>query len=174
MTRCLPPRLSARWASALAACLLWLPPLQAAAQTRPIEGHENWKLGMTQAEALAAEPRAEPIDCDADDCLRYSDHRFASADITVSAHFTAADVLDVIVIDMAVKPGENLCRRLYAQLAAFYTAAHGQTAPISQDAWVWTSPQATLSLLTTCKANEAGNINILFQSTGAAGIPGRS
>jgi hypothetical protein len=58
MTRSLPPRLSARWASALAACLLWLPPLQAAAQTRPIEGHENWKLGMTQAEALAADPRA--------------------------------------------------------------------------------------------------------------------
>jgi hypothetical protein len=76
-------------------------------------------------------------------------------------------VLDVIVVEMAVKPGENLCRRLYAQFAAFYTSAHGQTAPISQDAWVWTSPRATLSLLTTCKAHEAGKISILFQSTGA-------
>lgn len=169
MTPRLAARHLARWASALAVSLLWLPPLQAAAQTRPIEGHENWKLGMTQAEARAAEPRADPIDCDEDDCLRYSDDRFASADITVSAHFTEADVLDVIVVDMAVKPGENLCRRLYAQLAAFYTAAHGQIAPINQDAWVWTSPRATLSLLTTCKANEAGKINILFQSTDAAG-----
>lgn len=160
-----------RWLCAPALCLLWLLPLQAAAQTRPIEGHENWKLGMTRAEALAAEPRAEPIACDEDDCLRYSDHRFASAEIAVSAHFTEADVLDVIVVEMAVKPGENLCRRLYAQLAAFYTSAHGQTAPISQDAWVWSSPQATLSLLTTCKANSAGNISILFQATGAAGTP---
>ena len=128
---------------------------------------------MTKAEAQAAEPRAEPFDCAEDDCLRYTDHRFATAEIAVSAHFTEADFLDVIVVDMAVKPGENLCRRLFAQLAAFYTSAHGVTSPISQDAWVWSSPQATLSLLTTCRANEAGNINILFQSNQAAGPPGK-
>lgn len=165
MTPCQALRPLARRAPVLAACLLWLLPLDAAAQTRPIEGHENWKLGMTQAEAQAAEPRARAIDCEGDACLRYRDHRFASADITVSAHFTAQDVLDVIVVDMAVEAGENLCRRLYAQLAAFYTAAHGQTAPISQDAWVWTSPAASLSLLTSCKAHEAGTINILFEAT---------
>lgn len=161
-----------RWICACTACLLWLAPLPAAGQTRPIEGHDNWKLGMTRAAAQAAEPRAEAFDCDGDDCLRYTDHRFASAEIAVSAHFTEADVLDVIVVEMAVKPGENLCRRLFAQLAAFYTSAHGVTAPVSQDAWVWTSPQATLSLLTSCKADEAGTINILFQASGAAADPG--
>jgi len=40
-------------------CLLWLAAAPALADTRPIEGHENWKLGMTLAEAEAAEPRAE-------------------------------------------------------------------------------------------------------------------
>ena len=172
MTRCLGPRRPLiQGAAALAVCLLWQLPLQAAGQARPIEGHENWKLGMTQAEAQAAEPRAEAIACAEDSCLRYTDHRFATAEIAVSAHFTEADVLDVIVVEMAVQPGENFCRRLFAQLAAFYTSAHGVTAPVSQDAWVWTSPQATLSLLTTCKTNTAGNINILFQSTEAAAAP---
>lgn len=150
--------------AAATACLLWLPAATAAAQdARPIEGHENWKLGMTLAEALAAEPRAEPRNCADSTCLHYADRRFPTADIVVSAHFTAAEILDVIVITMDVKPGDNRCQRVYAQLAAFYTAAHGETLPVSREAWVWSQPQANLSLLSECGKDEPGTINILFE-----------
>src|SRR3546814_8175778 len=37
-------------------------PIHAAAQGRPIEGHQNLRLGMSVAEAVAAEPRARPDD----------------------------------------------------------------------------------------------------------------
>lgn len=151
--------------AAVMACLLWLPTAPAAAQdVRPIEGHENWKLGMNLAEALAAEPRAERRSCADSTCLHYADRRFPTADIAVSAHFSAAEVLDIIVITMNVKPGDNRCRRVYAQLAAFYTAAHGETLPMSREAWVWSQPQATLSLLSQCGQGEQGTINILFES----------
>ena len=124
-----------RWLRGMAGwicCLLWLP-AAAAAQTRPIEGHENWKLGMTMAEALAAEPRAESHDCGEAVCLRYADRRFATAVIAVSGRFGAADALDVIIVTMAVKPGNNRCQQLSARLAAFYTAAHGETMPLSEE-----------------------------------------
>lgn len=157
--------------ASLVACLVFLTLAPAAAQdVRPIEGHENWKLGMSMAEALAAEPRAERRDCGDATCLHYADRRFASAEIAVSAHFdAAADALDVIVITMAVKPGDNRCQRLYAQLAAFYTAAHGETLPVSQDAWIWSQPEATLTLLNRCRSDEQKTINILFESLVAHG-----
>jgi len=154
--------LSLRKAAAVSVCLLWVFP--AAAQIRPIEGHENWKLGMSTAEALAAEPRAEQRDCDGATCLHYADRRFASAEIAVSARFNAADRLDVIIVTMAVKPGDNRCLRLAAQLAAFYTAAHGETLPLSGETWIWTSPEASLTLLKNCRIGEEGMINILFEA----------
>ena len=64
-------------------------------------------------------------------------------------------------------PGDNRCKRISAQLAAFYTAAHGETMPVSQEAWVWTTPKASLTLLNHCEAAAAGGegvINILFEA----------
>ncbi len=145
-------------------CLLGLAPAAALGETRPIEGHENWKLGMTLGEALAAEPRAERRDCDGTACLHYADQRFASAEIDVSARFNDAERLDLIVVTMAVQPGDNRCLRLAAQLAAFYTAAHGETLPLSSETWVWSSPQANLTLLRNCRIGQEGMINILFEA----------
>src|SRR3546814_17208268 len=52
-------------------------PIHAAAQGRPIEGHQNMRLGMSVAEAVAAEPRARPDDgCPSGRCLGYFDRRF--------------------------------------------------------------------------------------------------
>ena len=157
-------------AAALAVCLL--PAATAQAGTRPIEGHEKWKLGMTKAEALAAEPRAEPKDCPGGTCLHYADERFPTAAVDVSARFAEDDFLDVIVVVMKPQPGDNRCRRISAQLAAFYTAAHGETMPVSGEAWVWTDPKASLTLLNHCDEDGAGDgsaeptINILFEALG--------
>lgn len=147
-------------------CLLGLAPAAAFGETRPIEGHENWKLGMTLGEALAAEPRAERRDCDGATCLHYADQRFASAEIDVSARFDDAERLDLIVVTMAVQPGDNRCLRLATQLAAYYTAAHGQTLPLSGETWTWTSPQASLTLLRNCRIGREGRIDILFEAVG--------
>ena len=168
-------------AAALVFCLMGLPLAGAAAQTgaqtgtqtgpqtRPIEGHENWKLGMTLAEAQAAEPRARQSACAEATCLHYADQRFSSAQIGVSARFNDTDALDVIIVSMAVKPGDNRCKRLYVQLAAFYTAAHGETLPVSPESWAWNSPGASLTLLNDCAAGEGGMINILIEATAGAG-----
>ena len=156
--------------AAASLCLAWLSP--ALAEPRPIEGHENWKLGMSSAEALAAEPRAERRSCSGVTCLHYADERFSSsADIAVSARFDAADQLDVIIITMAVKPGDNRCLRLSAQLAAYYTASHGETLPLSGETWVWTSPEASLTLLRNCRIGQEGMINILFEATAGSAEP---
>ena len=171
MARC--PALAA---TALAACLLVQLPAEAAAQTRPIEGHENWKLGMTKADALAVEPRAEPKDCDGGTCLHYADERFPTAEVDVSARFAEDDFLDAIVVTMRPQPGNNRCRRIAAQLAAFYTSAHGETMPVSAVAWVWTQPEAALTLLNHCDgaadedAPEEPTINILFEALGRPGL----
>jgi hypothetical protein len=163
-------RRHARRAAALAICLCWLPLAAAAAPIRPIEGHENWKLGMTLAEALAAEPRAARHDCAEAACLHYADQRFASAEIAVSARFDDTDALDVIIVTMTVKPGDNRCKRLYGQLAAFYTSAHGETLPVSPETWIWSAPEASLTLLGNCAVGEGGVINILFEAVaGPAG-----
>jgi len=161
--------------AAAAACLLVLFSAPAGAQTRPIEGHESWKLGMTRAEALAAEPRAEPKDCDGGTCLHYADERFPTAAVDVSARFAADDFLDAIVVTMKPQPGDNRCRRIATQLAAFYTAAHGETLPVSAVTWVWTQPEAALTLLNHCDgagvggAPEEPTINILFEALGRPG-----
>lgn len=155
---------------AVAAALLAAGPGRA--DTRPIEGHENWKLGMTKAEALAAEPRAEPRDCEGGTCLHYADQRFPTAEVDVFARFAEDDFLDAIVVTMKPQPGDNLCRRIAAQLAAFYTAAHGETLPVSGVAWVWSGPEAALTLLNHCDGDPAGGgsgpgdpaINILFEA----------
>jgi len=157
----------ATMAALLAAGLGWSP--AAAQEVRPIEGHENWKLGMTLAEALAAEPRAARHACAESTCLHYADRRFPTAEVAVSAHFDAAETLDIIVITMDVKPGDNRCQRVYAQLAAFYTAAHGETLPVSREAWIWSQPQATLSLLSQCGEGQDETINILFESLTSQG-----
>jgi|GEM_PF-6751191 len=151
----------------------------AAAETRPIEGHESWKLGMTQAMAEAAEPRAAPRDCDGRTCLHYSDERFPTAAVEVSARFTEDGFLDTIVVTMKPQPGDNRCRRIAAQLAAFYTAAHGETLPLSGVAWMWSEPKASLTLLNHCDGDPSGDgsppeeptINILFE---ALQRPGRA
>ena len=159
--------LAAPLAAALAAALAGVP-WAAAAAPRPIEGHENWKLGMTKAEALTAEPRAVPKDCAGGSCLHYADDRFPTAEVDVSARFAEDDFLDVIVVVMKPQPGDNRCRRISAQLAAFYTAAHGETMPVSGEAWVWTDPKASLTLLNHCDdaGAEQGTINILFEALG--------
>jgi len=159
--------------AALAACVIGLAAAPALADTQPIEGHENWKLGMTLAEAEAAEPRAERRDCAGATCLLYADQRFPTAEVDVSARFDAAEMLDVIVVIMKPQPGGNRCKRISAQLAAFYTAAHGETMPISAEAWVWTTPEASLTLLNHCDGDESGAnegvINILFEDLGKPG-----
>lgn len=148
-----------------------LAPAAARAEVQPIKGHENWTLGMSRAEALAAEPRAAPHDCAGASCLHYADRRFAGAEIEVSARFNAADRLDVIIVTLDVAPGDNRCLRLATQLAAYYTAAHGETLPISGETWIWTSPQASLTLLRQCRIGQEGRISILFE---AAAPPGKS
>jgi hypothetical protein len=159
-------------AAIVGACLLaaCLPGGSTAAEPRPIEGHEKWKLGMTKDEAQAAEPRAEPKDCPGGTCLHYADERFPTADVDVSARFTEDGFLDVIVVVMKPQPGDNRCRRISAQLAAFYTASHGETMPVSGEAWVWTTPKASLTLLNHCDGDASGGgedtINILFEALG--------
>lgn len=132
-----------------------------------IEGHENWKLGMTRAQAEAAEPRAEARDCAGATCLQYADERFPTAQVDVSARFNEAGLMDVIVVIMKPEPGNNRCRRISAQLAAFYTARHGETMPVSAEAWIWSSPEASLTLLNHCGAASEPAINILFEAVGA-------
>jgi len=156
-------------AAALAGCLPWLAVPPAQADTRPIEGHENWKLGMTLGEAEAAEPRAERRDCAGATCLHYADERFATAKVDVSARFSDDEMLDVIVVIMKPQPGDNRCKRISAQLAAFYTAAHGETMPVSAEAWVWSTPEASLTLLNHCDSGPQGVINILFEDLGRPG-----
>ncbi|GAB4358692.1 MAG: hypothetical protein Kow00114_11100 [Kiloniellaceae bacterium] len=156
-------------AAALAGAVPALPGTAAANDIRPIEGHENWRLGMTLAEAEAAEPRAERRDCAGATCLQYADERFPTAAVDVSARFNGDQRLDVIVVIMKPQPGDNRCKRISAQLAAFYTAAHGETMPVSAEAWVWTDPRASLTLLNHCDSAEPGVINILFE---ALALPG--
>lgn len=156
-------------AAAVAGSLLAPLAAPAAADVRPIEGHANWKLGMTLAEAEAAEPRAERRDCAGATCLQYADERFPTAEVDVSARFNGDERLDVIVVIMKPQPGGNRCKRISAQLAAFYTAAHGQTMPVSAEAWIWSDPKASLTLLNHCESAEPGVINILFE---ALALPG--
>jgi hypothetical protein len=150
----------------------------AADAPRPIEGHGNWKLGMTKADALVAEPRAEPKACDGGTCLHYPDERFPTTEVDVSARFAEDDFLDAIVITMKPQPGGNRCRRIAAQLAAFYTAAHGEIMPASGVAWVWSEPRAALTLLNHCDGHpevsgggpEEPTINILFEALERPGL----
>src|SRR3546814_16130336 len=86
-------------------CLLSLP-IHAAAQGRPIEGHQNLRLGMSVAEAVAAEPRARPDrGCPSGRCLGSFDRRFLTSGYQVLADFGQHDSPQNIPPPRPLAPG---------------------------------------------------------------------
>src|SRR3546814_20072399 len=82
-------------------------PIHAAAQGRPIEGHQNLRLGMSVAEAVAAEPRARPDDgCPSGRCLGYFDRRFLTSGYQVLADFGQPDTQQSIALSILMAQGE--------------------------------------------------------------------
>ena len=118
-------------------CLLSLP-VSVAAQGRPIEGHQNLKLGMTVAEAIVAEPRAEPDNsCPPGTCLGYFDRRFLSTGYQVKADFGPDDRLRSIALSMLIAQGEAPCRRQLGSAAKDFTRAYGAPESVGGGVMTW-------------------------------------
>src|SRR3546814_19398119 len=85
-------------------------PIHATAQGRPIEGHQNLRLGMSVAEAVAAEPRARPDDgCPSGRCPGYFDRRFLTSGYQVLAVFGQHDTLPTLALSLLMAQGRAAC-----------------------------------------------------------------
>ena len=144
---------------------VWLcmlsPPVSAAAQNRPIEGHQNLRLGMTIAEAIAAEPLARPDNsCPPDTCLSYFDRRFLSTGYQVRADFGTEDRLRSILLSMRVKLGEAPCRRQLRSAAEDFTRTYGAPESDSDGVTTWQDARAAVVLTDGCAAAAGSTIAI--------------
>ena len=126
-------------------CLLGLP-VAVAAQGRPIEGHQNLRLGMTIEQALAAEPRAKrTAECNQRGCLRYFDRRFLSTGFQVLADFGHRDSLETILMSAVLAGGGAVrCADFYRNAVKDYTREHGAPQSITQDASSMYTPNMML------------------------------
>jgi len=141
-------------------CLASLP-AHAAAQGRPIEGHQNLKLGMTLAEAVAAEPSAKPDkSCPAGTCLGYFDRRFLGNGYQVLADFGPDDSLHSIALSMLMAQGETPCRRQVQSAAKDFTRAHGAPDSVADGVTRWHVGQTAIALTDGCAAIGGSTIAI--------------
>jgi len=145
-------------------CLLSLP-ITVAAQGRPIEGHQNLRLGMTEAEATAAEPLARPEgDCPSGRCLGYFDRRFLSTGYQVLADFGTADSLRRISLSMLVPQGEAPCRRELQTTTRDFVRAYGKPASVADGITTWQGALAAIALTDGCSAAGGSTIDISIAS----------
>lgn len=141
-------------------CLLSLP-ITVAAQGRPIEGHQNLRLGMTEAEAAAAEPLARPEgDCPSDRCLGYFDRRFLGTGYQVRADFGSADSLRRISLSMLVAQGEAPCRRQLQSATRDFTRAYGKPDSVNDGVTTWQGTLAAIALTDGCAPAGGSTIEI--------------
>lgn len=143
------------YAAAAMVCLLGMP---VAAQGRPIEGHQNLRLGMTIEEALASEPRAERTrDCDRQDCLRYFDRRFLSTGFQVLAIFGEQNGLETIQMFAVLAGGGAVrCADFYRNAVKDYTRDHGAPQSITGGVATWQDASAVITVTDSCtRGNEA-------------------
>jgi hypothetical protein len=147
-------------------CLLSLPvSVAASAEGRPIEGHQNLKLGMTVAQAAAAEPRAKPDrECPDGTCLEYFDRRFLSTGYQVRADFGVDNTLHSIALSMLMPQGEAPCRRQLGTAARDFTRAYGTPDSISDGVTTWQDPLAAVVLTDGCAAAGGSVIVITINS----------
>lgn len=145
-------------------CLLSLP-ITVAAQGRPIEGHQNLRLGMTEAEATAAEPLARPEnDCPSGRCLGYFDRRFLGAGYAVRADFGRADSLRSISLSMLVAQGEAPCRRQLQTTTRDFTRAYGKPDSVNDGVTTWQDALAAIALTDGCGTAGGSTIDITIAS----------
>lgn len=145
-------------------CLLSLP-ITASAQGRPIEGHQNLRLGMTEAEATAAEPLARPEnDCPSDHCLHYFDRRFLGTGYEVRADFGSANSLRRISLSMQVAQGEAPCRRQLQSATRDFTRAYGKPVSVNDGVTVWQDALAAIALTDGCAPIGGSTIDISIAS----------
>ncbi|MGD1879685.1 MAG: hypothetical protein ACFB13_19550 [Kiloniellaceae bacterium] len=148
-------------------CLLSLPITVAAASAegRPIEGHQNLRLGMTLAEAEAAEPRAQPDgNCPDGTCLGYFDRRFLSTGYQVLAVFGADDSLHSIALSMLMAQGEASCRRQLGTAARDFTRSYGAPDSTADGISTWHDSTAAIVLTDGCAAAGGSTIAITINS----------
>jgi hypothetical protein len=145
-------------------CLLSLP-ITVAAQGRPIEGHQNLRLGMTEAEATAAEPLARPEgDCPSGRCLGYFDRRFLSTGYQVRADFGTADSLRRISLSMLVAQGEAPCRREVQTATRDFIRSYGKPDSVAEGVTTWQDTLAAIALTDGCSAAGGSTIDITIAS----------
>jgi len=145
-------------------CLLSLP-ISVAAQGRAIEGHQNLKLGMTEAEATAAEPLAHPVtDCPSGRCLGYFDRRFLATGYEVRADFGGADSLRRISLSMQVPLGEAPCRRQLQSERRELIRAYGKPASSDGPVTTWEDALGAIALTDGCAAAGGSTIDITIAS----------
>ena len=151
-------------AAAFWLCLLSLP-VSVAAQSQPIEGHQNLKLGMTIAEAIAAEPLAKPDNsCPPGTCLAYFDRRFLSTGYQVRADFGTEDRLRSILLSMRVKLGEAPCRRQLQSVAKDFTRTYGAPESAVDGVTNWQDARAAVALTDGCADTRGSTIIITINS----------
>lgn len=145
-------------------CLLCLP-LQALAQDGPAVGHQNLRLGMTVAEALAAEPLARPdAGCPPGTCLGYFDRRFLNTGFRVLADFGPNDSLHRIALSMLAAQGEAPCRRELQSAARDFTRIHGAPDAVADGVTTWRNGPAAIALADGCAAAGGSTIAITIDS----------
>jgi len=149
------------YAAAAVACLLSVP-LAVAAQGRPIEGHQNLRLGMTIEEALAAEPLARRTgDCAGHDCLRYFDRRFLSSGFQVVADFGEQGGLESIQMSAVLAGGGAMrCADFYRNAVKDYTRNHGAPQSTSSDGVTWRDASAVITVTGRCAKGEEGTVTV--------------
>ncbi|MEQ8356383.1 MAG: hypothetical protein RH942_12650 [Kiloniellaceae bacterium] len=147
--------------AAFAICLLGQP-AAVEAQNRPIEGHQNLKLGMTISEALAAEPRARRSnDCDQHGCLSYFDRRFLGTGFQVRADFGEADSLGSILMSVELAGGGAVrCADFYRNAVRDYTRAHGVPEDSSEAVATWQDAFAIITVTGGCTAGNDSTVQI--------------
>lgn len=144
-------------------------PVSLSAQGRPIEGHQNLKLGMTIAEASAAEPLAEPVAqpdsaCPPGTCLAYFDRRFLGNGYRVRAEFGPDDSLHRIALSMLIARGESPCRRQLQNTAKDFTRAYGAPQNVANGVTTWQDGEAAIALTDRCTAAAGSTIAIVIDS----------
>jgi hypothetical protein len=144
-------------------CLLALP-VAVAAQSQPIEGHQNLRLGMTIEQALAAEPRAKrTAECNQHGCLRYFDRRFLGTGFQVLADFGDQDSLQTILMSAVLAGGGAVrCADFYRNAVKDYTREHGAPESITQGVVIWQDASAVITVSDDCAGGDGGTVAVVI------------